>query len=107
MKKDRLARLQQAISILGDVMEELTPKVDSVSETADTAKVLVENDNLRKHLKEANARLEKARQKVTPPASIPVEKDGGGAPKPFSWPVDMNAPMGRDNVEKGDFFGKG
>lgn len=109
MKKERLARLQQAHIILGDILHELTDSLKSTEAQPEPApktaskKLAEENENLRKQLQEAHAKLEKGRRAVSDTNTTPVEK--GDDPKPFSWPLDMNRPLGRDDVEKGDFFG--
>jgi hypothetical protein len=128
MSKDRVARMRTAITALSDILSEVqavasepseedaekkaaadkkTKDAEEKAKEAEEAKKAAEAeaDKLRKSLRDANAKLEKARQNVAGSGAAPVEKSEKST-KPFSWPVDMNSPMDRDSVKKGEFFGK-
>jgi len=97
MKKERLARFQQAMSMLGDILVELTADRDRAAAEEQQAveqreKALqTELGEVKKQLEEVRADLSKAQASRSASNAIPVEK-GAEKSRSFSWPTDMNRP---------------
>lgn len=131
MKKERLARFQQAFQVLGSVLGELasdqaaapthsdettavdeTEKAEMVAAVAKAESAAVaasaQVTELQKQVKSLTEQLTSARDTHGGSNAIPIEGDRSRITKDgnFRWPMDMNEPKGRSNVKKGDFFGE-
>ena len=130
MRKERLERFRQAMSLLGGIMEELTAaaakeaaaKEAAAKEAAakteaaktETAKSAPSGEvsklegtitALEKQVKELSVQLADVRKRGTASNSIAVESIEKRE-EPVSWPSDLNQPLGKGDVKKGEFFGE-
>jgi len=122
MARDRLDRFQKALSLLSDILKELTGcKEQPAAPTAGAAEASVQKreaqagspevpglkdlvagiTELTRVVKRQEEELGRIRQARGISNAIPV--DGGGRrtePQEVSWPLDMNRPISRDKVRK-------
>jgi hypothetical protein len=122
MARDRLDRFQKALSLLSDILKELTgSKEQSTAPSAGAAEAGVQKgeaaggspevsglkdlvagiSELTRVVKRQEEELARVRQARGVSNAIPV--DGGGRraePQEVSWPLDMNRPISRDKVRK-------
>jgi hypothetical protein len=122
MARDRLDRFQKALSLLSDILKELTGnKEQPAAPTAGAAEAGVQKreaqagspevpgltelvagiGELTRVVKRQEDDLARIRQARGISNAIPV--DGGGRraePQEVSWPLDMNRPISRDKVRK-------
>ncbi len=120
MAKDRLDRFQKALTLLADILKELTDSKDVAGPSAGAAEAGVKKRDasatppvvpgltelvtgigeLTKVVKRQEEELARIRQARGVSNAIPV--DGGRRPEPqdVSWPLDMNRPISRDQVKK-------
>jgi hypothetical protein len=122
MGRDRLDRFEKALSLLSDILKELTAsKEQPPAPTAGAAEVGVHKGEaqvcppqvpglvelvagigeLTRVVKRQEEELARIRQARGISNAIPV--DGGGRraePQEVSWPLDMNRPISRDQVRK-------
>lgn len=122
MSKDRLDRFQKALSLLADILKELTDlKAQATGPTAGAAEQGIKKQDaasapaavpgmaelvggiseLARVVKRQEEELSRIRQ--TRGVSNAIQVDGGGRrsePVDVSWPLDMNRPISRDKVKK-------
>lgn len=122
MSKDRLDRFQKALSLLADILKELTDlKVQTAGPTAGAAEQGMKKQDaasapsavpgmtelvggiseLARVVKRQGEELSRIRQ--TRGVSNAIQVDGGGRraePADVPWPLDMNRPISRDKVKK-------
>lgn len=122
MSRDRLDRFQKALSLLADILKELTNiKLQTVEPTAGAAQKAIKKQDppaaqtpvpgmvelvagisdLTKVVKRQEEELGRIRQ--TRGVSNAIQVDGGGhraEPADVSWPLDMNRPINREQVKK-------
>lgn len=122
MAKDRLDRFQKALSLLADILKELTetkealaapsagsaeagvkkrdaaePQPAAVAGLADLVSGIGELTRVVKRQEEELTRMRQARGVSN---AIPVEGGRRAEPQDVSWPLDMNRPISRDKVRK-------
>lgn len=121
MKKERLERFRQAMTILSSIAGELNGEAQQSAQaeadanaakqnkaqppaaaaaapaapSADVQKLTQENAELRKRLEETNNTLASARDNRQQSQAVAVETEKR-APKGFSWPLDMNSDQGNN-----------
>ena len=122
MSKDRLDRFQKALSLLADILKELTNTNDaSPAPTAGAAETGVTKRDaaapqptavpgltdlvtgigeLTRVVKRQEEELSRMRQARGVSNAIPVEGGRRAEPQDVSWPLDMNRPISRDKVRK-------
>lgn len=126
MAKDRLDRFQKALTLLADILKELTGGSDSTDEadakpTAGAAESDVKKragtlspppatpglaelasgiGELTRVVKRQEEELTRMRQARGVSNAIPVEGGRRAEPQDVSWPLDMNRPISRDKVRK-------
>lgn len=122
MSRDRLDRFQKALSLLADILKELTDlKIQTGEPTAGAAQKATKKQDatvapstvpgmaelvggiteLTRVVKRQEEELGRLRQ--TRGVSNAIQVDGGGRraePADVSWPLDMNRPISRDQVKK-------
>ncbi len=125
MSKDRLTRLQQAVSVLSNLVNEVagapatppagappvgkdaTKKADPLAAMqAQLTELVGVVGGLAGVVKQTQAGLQQVQKSRGAPASGPVETThvAKGADGDVSWPMDMNNPITRDTVGKGESF---
>lgn len=121
MAKDRLDRFQKALSLLADILKELTetkeplaapsagvaeagvtkrdaaPQPMVIPGLADLVSGIGELTRVVKRQEEELSRMRQARGVSN---AIPVEGARRAEPQDVSWPLDMNRPISRDKVKK-------
>jgi hypothetical protein len=122
MAKDRLDRFQKALSLLADILKELTGTIDAppaptagAAETGVTkraaaapqpasvpglADLVTGIGELTRVVKRQEEELSRMRQARGVSNAIPVEGGRRAEPQDVSWPLDMNRPISRDKVRK-------
>lgn len=122
MAKDRLDRFQKALSLLADILKELTDSKDAApAPTAGAAQAGVTKreaepsqptvvpglaelasgiGELTRVVKRQEDELARMRQARGVSNAIPVEGGRRAEPQDVSWPLDMNRPISRDKVKK-------
>lgn len=122
MAKDRLDRFQKALSLLADILKELTGTNDAPpAPTAGAAEGGVTKRDaaapqpavvpgltdlvsgigeLTRVVKRQEEELTRMRQARGVSNAIPVEGGRRAEPQDVSWPLDMNRPISRDKVRK-------
>jgi hypothetical protein len=122
MAKDRLDRFQKALSLLADILKELTEtKEPAPGPTAGAAETGVKKRDaeaslaaavpglaelvsgigeLTRVVKRQEEELARIRQARGVSNAIPVESARRAEPQEVSWPLDMNRPISRDKVKK-------
>lgn len=122
MAKDRLDRFQKALSLLADILKELTEtKEPAPRPTAGAAETGVKKRDveasptvsvpglaelvsgigeLTRVVKRQEEELARMRQARGVSNAIPVESARRAEPQEVSWPLDMNRPISRDKVKK-------
>jgi hypothetical protein len=122
MAKDRLDRFQKALSLLADILKELTdtkeapatPSVGSAAagvtkrDAAETQPAAIAGltdlvsgiGELTRVVKRQEEELARMRQARGVSNAIPVEGGRRAEPQDVSWPLDMNRPISRDKVRK-------
>jgi ribosomal protein L7/L12 len=117
MKKERLARFQQAMSLLAGIIDELSAEHDTqVSQEqaanrqpqatkVDDTVLKSEVTELRKQVKSLNERLGTARASRVQSNTLHVDGKVQNGSSGFRWPLDMNQSFDRESVTKGEFFG--
>jgi hypothetical protein len=122
MAKDRLDRFQKALSLLADILKELTnPNNAPPAPTAGAAETGVTKRDaaatpptvvpgltdlvtgigeLTRVVKRQEEELTRLRQARGVSNAIPVEGGRRAEPQDVSWPLDMNRPISRDKVRK-------
>jgi hypothetical protein len=122
MSRDRLDRFQKALSLLADILKELTDlKIQTGEPTAGAAQKAIKKQDapaapstvpgmaelvggiseLTRVVKRQEEELGRIRQ--TRGVSNAIQVDGGGGraePADVSWPLDMNRPINREQVKK-------
>jgi hypothetical protein len=122
MAKDRLDRFQKALSLLADILKELTGTIDAppaptagAAETGVTKReaaapqpaavpgltdLVTGIGELTRVVKRQEEELSRMRQARGVSNAIPVEGGRRAEPQDVSWPLDMNRPISRDKVRK-------
>lgn len=122
MGKDRLDRFQKALSLLAEILKELTEtKGEPVGPTAGAAESAVQKRDtatrpapavpgleelvsgigeLTRVVKRQEEELTKMRQARGVSNAIPVDGGRRAEAQDVSWPLDMNRPISRDKVRK-------
>lgn len=122
MAKDRLDRFHKAISLLADILKELTDSKEAPAEpTAGAAESGVKKreasppppvavpgladlvsgiGELTRVVKRQEEELGRMRQARGVSNAIPVDGGRRAEPQDVSWPLDMNRPVSRDKVRK-------
>jgi hypothetical protein len=122
MAKDRLDRFQKALSLLADILKELTGTIDAppaptagAAETGVTKRAAAAPQpaavpgltdlvtgigELTRVVKRQEEELSRMRQARGVSNAIPVEGGRRAEPQDVSWPLDMNRPISRDKVRK-------
>lgn len=114
MSKDRLTRLQQAVGALSNLVNEVAgappepPNVEKSDKAPAWAAELTKSvAGLGAVVKQTVADVSAIKKSRGLPASQGTGDVGGGAPtgdEAVSWPMDMNRPITRGNVEKSESF---
>lgn len=116
MRKERLERFRQAMSLLSGIMTELSETAKATDEKAkgQVAKSAVTTQAtdmtavvaaLQKQVGDLTSRLAAMRENAASSNSVPIEC-AQKAEEPVSWPLDINMPLSRGTVKKSDFFGE-
>lgn len=120
MAKDRLAKFQQALTLLADILTELTgaqageakqkaavskrdPASQQAIEIPGMADLVAGIGELTSIVKRQEEELERVRKARTTSNAIPVEGNRR-VEADVSWPLDMNRPISRDKVRKDRSF---
>lgn len=120
MAKDRLDRFQKAMTLLAEILKELTESREApVAPSAGAAEAGVKKRDaaappaipglaelvagigeLTRVVKRQEEELARMRQARGVSNAIPVESARRAEPQDVSWPLDMNRPISRDKVKK-------
>jgi len=120
MAKDRLDRFQKALTLLSEVLKELTDAKAAAAPTAGSAESGVRKhdaaavpglgelvagiDELTRVVKRQEEELGRIRKTRGVSNAIPVDGSRRPEPQEVAWPLDMNRPISRDSVAKAVSF---